>query len=375
MKLVKERNYGIDLLRMFSMLMIVALHVLGQGGILDAAAPGSLNYWVAWFLEAAMYSAADCFALISGYALSVKNTKISSIISLWLQTLFYSVGITVLFFFFVPDAGISKTDILIASFPVITKRYWYISAYFGMYVVAPILNVALINMKKRSMEFVFIGMLIVLGGFSLKFDPFNLGGGCSSMWLCMLYLLGGYLRKYDIISKFRSIKGWALFGSMSVITFLSKFIIETFTNLPERNADYPMLLVSFVSPTVLLAGVGLFVVFARMKFPKSVEKIISIVSPAALGVYLIHVCDPIWNNAFKGFSAGFVNYSPVKMVFMVIGSSVAIYVACSAIELVRIYLFKALRINVLCSFAGDKIRVWVNRFLLRFEEDKDFLTK
>ena len=365
---MKERNYGIDLLRIASMLMIVALHVLGQGGILDAATPGSVNYWVAWFLETSMYSAADCFALISGYVLSVKETKISSVLSLWLQTLFYSVGITVLFFFFVPDAGISKTDILIASFPVITKRYWYISAYMGMYVVAPVLNVALINVKRRSMEFIFIGMLFVLGGFSLKFDPFNLGGGCSSMWLCMLYLLGGYLRKYDIISKFRSYKGWSLFALMSVITFLSKFIIETFTNLPARNEDYPMLLVSFVSPTVMLAGLGLFIVFARMKFPEPVEKIISFVSPAALGVYLIHVCDPIWKNPFKGFSADFVNYSPVKMVFMVFACSVVIYIACSVIELIRIYLFKALGIDKLCIFTGNKIRAVGNRILLRYEE-------
>lgn len=373
--MVKERNYGIDMLRIFSMFMIVFLHVLGQGGILDAATPGSVNYWVAWFLETAMYSAADCFALISGYVLSVTNTKISSALSLWLQTLFYSVGITVLFFLFVPEVGISKTDILIASFPVITKRYWYISAYFGMYVVAPILNVALLNVKKQTMEFVFIGMLFVLGGFSLKFDPFNLGGGCSSMWLCMLYLLGGYMRKYDIVSKVRSIKGWALFGSMSVITFLSKYIIETFTNLSERNEDYPMLLVSFVSPTVLLAGVGLFIVFARMKFSKPIEKVISVVSPAALGVYLIHVCGPVWENVFKGFSESFVNYGPVKMVLLVFASSVAIYVACSVIELIRIYLFKALKINELCSFAGDKIRGIIIRILSKTEEDERFVTK
>lgn len=31
----KDRNYGIDLLRIFSMIMISVLHVLGHGGILD----------------------------------------------------------------------------------------------------------------------------------------------------------------------------------------------------------------------------------------------------------------------------------------------------------------------------------------------------
>ena len=32
---MEERNYGIDLLRIVSMMMVVLLHVLGQGGILD----------------------------------------------------------------------------------------------------------------------------------------------------------------------------------------------------------------------------------------------------------------------------------------------------------------------------------------------------
>ena len=32
-----SRKYGIDLFRIISMLMVVVLHVLGQGGILDAS--------------------------------------------------------------------------------------------------------------------------------------------------------------------------------------------------------------------------------------------------------------------------------------------------------------------------------------------------
>ena len=222
---LKERNYGIDFLRILSMFMAVVLHVLGQGGILDTAAPGSTNYWVAWLLEALMYCAVDCFALISGYVLSVTKTKISSVVSLWFQTLFYSVLITVLFFLFFHDASISKTDILISCFPIITKHYWYISAYLGMYILVPILNVALLNVKKQTLEIVFIGMLFVFGGFSLKFDPFNLGEGCSVLWLSLLYLLGGYLRKYNIISKVKVIEGWVLYVSASVLTFLSKYVI------------------------------------------------------------------------------------------------------------------------------------------------------
>ena len=42
-----KRNYGIDLLRIVSMVMIVILHILGQGGVLDAADNLSPQY-IAW---------------------------------------------------------------------------------------------------------------------------------------------------------------------------------------------------------------------------------------------------------------------------------------------------------------------------------------
>lgn len=65
--MMKERESGIEILRMTSMLMVVTLHVLGAGGILDTVEPLSLNYAVCWFLEIANYGAVNCFGLISGY--------------------------------------------------------------------------------------------------------------------------------------------------------------------------------------------------------------------------------------------------------------------------------------------------------------------
>ena len=62
-----ERNYGIDLFRIVSMFMVVVLHVLGQGGILDGTIGVAGNYETAWFLETAAYGAVNCYALISGY--------------------------------------------------------------------------------------------------------------------------------------------------------------------------------------------------------------------------------------------------------------------------------------------------------------------
>ena len=76
----KERNYGIDVLRMVSMFMVVVLHVLGRGGVLQATKDLSLNYWVSWSLEIAALCAVNCYAIISGYVGYGRKTKYSNLI-------------------------------------------------------------------------------------------------------------------------------------------------------------------------------------------------------------------------------------------------------------------------------------------------------
>lgn len=59
-----ERNIGIDLLKIVSMLMIVTLHMLGHGGVLDDMPPMSRCYQVAWLIEIACYGAVNCLLCI-----------------------------------------------------------------------------------------------------------------------------------------------------------------------------------------------------------------------------------------------------------------------------------------------------------------------
>ena len=85
----RERNYGIDLLRMVSMILVAVLHVLGQGGVISEAGKHTpFNaYKVAWFLEIAAFCAVNCYAAISGYVGIKSKFKYSNIIYLWLQVI------------------------------------------------------------------------------------------------------------------------------------------------------------------------------------------------------------------------------------------------------------------------------------------------
>ena len=101
---MKTRSYGIDLLKSVSMLMVVILHILGVGGVLNAAPEGSLASAAVWLLETACICAVNCFGLVSGYVLSRGRYRRSRLLSLWLRVVLESLAITALFALFLPGA-------------------------------------------------------------------------------------------------------------------------------------------------------------------------------------------------------------------------------------------------------------------------------
>ena len=132
-------------------------------------------------------------------------------------------------------------------------------------------------------------------------------------------------------------------------TWISKFTIRFVTVKIFGSSKFENSFIIYTSPTIVLAGIGIFIACSKITFPKSIEKIIKLCSPAALGVYLIHVQPLIWFYVIKDFSAEFAKESTIVMVGLVFLSAIIIYTACTIIDLLRIQLFKLLRIKKLCQ--------------------------
>ena len=64
-----ERNYGIELFRFFSMLMIVILHINMNGGLMGCFPNVDAKYTTLWFGETFCFASVNCYALISGYVM------------------------------------------------------------------------------------------------------------------------------------------------------------------------------------------------------------------------------------------------------------------------------------------------------------------
>lgn len=344
-----ERNYGIDLFRIVSMFMVVILHVLGQGGILDGSAGVRGNYEVAWFLETAAYGAVNCYALISGYVGIRAKYRYSNIATLWLQVVFYTVGSTVAYALIAPsEVGLGRWAL--AFIPVMSRSYWYFTDYFALFFLMPILNLAVRSLNKRQLGAAVLGVTAlftatsVLPGLIFGADPFRVNNGYSVIWLMLLYLIGAYVREYGFFQALRRRSLGLIWLGCSAAAWLLMMIMEHMPALVKQIFP-PYVFVRYNSPLILLASIALLVLFAKTeKLPRWLNRGIAWVSPLAFGVYLIHVNPYVW-GLLKDRFAEYATAPIWLMLGFVLLAVVAIYLICTAIEAVRFYLFKLLKIK------------------------------
>ena len=86
---MKKRDNNLDLLRIISMLMVVCLHTVGWGGLVEGAlVPGTANWYLGNAMQTLSLQAVNCFVLISGYFLCTAKFRLSKLASTWMQAAF-----------------------------------------------------------------------------------------------------------------------------------------------------------------------------------------------------------------------------------------------------------------------------------------------
>ena len=155
-----KRNAGIEILRIFSMLMIVMLHVLLFGLKYNELNIFSMKGAITNLLEAICFCAVNIYAIITGYVLVNKRPKINRLIDLWFQVIFYLLMSCILIFILYPQ-NFSKISLIFAFIPVITNKYWYFTGYFLMFWCIPLYNWIISNLTMKQYRKMIFVMLFV----------------------------------------------------------------------------------------------------------------------------------------------------------------------------------------------------------------------
>ena len=368
-KLIK-RNYGIDLLRIFSMINIVNLHLNLFSGQ-TSFSYRSPKFFNIWLLEIFSFWAVDGFGLISGIV-GYKRYKFSNLIYFWFQAWFYSTCIT-FYLYFINKNIMNKKYFIISLLPILSRQQWYVNAYFSMYLLLPFINYGINLLNRKVYRNLIIFFILFYSFYNLIGDILekksDLIQSYSSMWLTILYIIGAYFGKYIIIDKIKIDLIFYIFYLLIYIisSFLSSKIFFKLFKIKSKIPN--KLLIKYVSPTVLIQAISLVMFFSRLniKFNWNI-RIISFLTPLTFSVQLIH--QPLFQyktpikiilfNFLKSFKSNF-------LFFKIYGLAVIVYFICIIIDYFRFVIFKLLKIRGICLLLERKVPLLFDNFLYKLK--------
>ena len=325
-----QRQSGIELFRIISMLLIVAHHYVVNSGVTAIAYqfPTSITSIFVFLFGAWGKTAINYFVLITGYYMCKSNITSKKFFKILLEVVFYKVIIHSIFL----ATGYMEFSwgVLVRMFfPFVLVSNNFMSCYMLFFLFIPFLNILINNISKRQHGLLVLCLLIiysVLGNIPFFTVEFN-----YITWFCVLYLVASYIRFYPLKWEYNTKRCALIFAitflcaSLSVVACL--FLGEIFE---FRKVYY------FISDSnKILAFATALTAFMFSKNLKIKSKLINMIAASSFGVYLIHANSELWlwNDVFKVASM----YSSKWLVPHAILTVVIIYVMCTVIDYIRLH--------------------------------------
>ena len=176
-------------------------------------------------------------------------------------------------------------------------------------------------------------------------DIFVTKEGYSPIWMIVLYIIGGYLGKYQGWKKKSKRHLGFIYIVCIAVTWLGKFVIEHHRFGVSGDTNQTTFLVSYTSPTILLAGIALVILFSKLNVTEKWKKFIKLFAPVSFSVYLIHFHPLVKAYILQDRLKGLLNYNVVLMLLAFLAIIVSVYFICSFIDMIGEYIFKKLKVK------------------------------
>jgi len=330
------RQSNIELLRILTMIAIVAHHFAVHGGFEYATESISLNRFWIQFLQVGGKIGVNVFILISGYFLiSLEKAKIGKILKLWSQVFFYSIVLFVIFAV-TKEKSFDVRSLIYHLLPITFRQWWFASSYFVLFLLVPYINTLLKSFNKRQYKgfllLLFICWCIIP---TLTYTSFE---GNALLWFVFLYSVSGYIRLFGFKTNLSGLKLVAISLAGILLIFVSAIVFDILGTKIALFADNTTYFYGMNRIPTFVVALLLFVGFLNIQIKTS--KVINTISAAMFGVYLIHDNEDvrvfIWNTLFNSSS-----YSENSMLILYsLLIILVVFICCTMIELLRIHLLE-----------------------------------
>lgn len=333
-----QRQLNIELLRIFSMLLITFWHVQIHYLIKQAIEPSISKT----FMDHAVLFISfhvDLFILITGY-FGIKNSK-KGLVKNLLLVYFYSISLNVFSWIISGQYSISE-----ALMPLGNKTWWFMTMYTVMLMIAPILEFYINKCTRKDIYMLALGGLFVnlyFGHFHHVDGIYDLGNGMVN-FICV-YLLGVWIRK----------EGACLIGRLKYPKMIFSFIIIILLLAQYKAIPFVswMDMTEYCAPYPIVMSVLVFLFFLTIKVTECFRKPTMFLSSSAIAVYLITDHIAVRELLKPLFFTWFLPYQHSIMgLVIIVASTMIAYIGACIIDQMRIPVTKYLNTKIL-RMLGD----------------------
>ena len=246
-----KRQSNLELLRIVSMILIVAHHYSVHGGFILP----EMNFNKAFIqvLSLGGKLGVDCFVLITGYFMIESKFRLEKLVKLWAQIWFYSILFMAIFYGF----GITEFnfDTFIRNLmPITYSMYWFATTYLVLYILTLFLNPAVKAMSRKR----YLALVATLGIlWSVLPTVTNGDFGYSTLGLfILLYLVGGYFRLYPTHWTKQCRSNFMLGIIMYGVIIASAFLVDFLGSFIPELSGFASYLAGENKITTILCAVG-----------------------------------------------------------------------------------------------------------------------
>lgn len=321
-----QRQSNFELLRILSMLGVLTNHVL-QNCYPDLhSGDFSIANEFRILLMNISIIAVNCFVMISGY-FRIRQS-IHSFLSLYIQLIFYSALFSVIGYSF---GELSLQDTLLRIFfPFTEGGMWFMVAYLGLYLIAPILNMGYDSLNAFQRH-VLLGCFIIVDiylGYMHQSPEVSVDGYHMIHFLC-LYYIGMYISTMrKCLTNLKLGLSWS--GIVILMTMMHAIKMVWF----PITIFYSM---RYNSPMVMFASVVFFMWVQTWKLQ---SKTINWIAVSVLSVYVIH-SQPVVSSLFFGFLKDVSQSSNINIIMsavILVISTLMLFALCISLDKFRIFI-------------------------------------
>ena len=329
------RSSNFELLRILAMLAIVAQHLLTQGDVLRHIAnpvPGPTYPAALWFASGGRIATQVFLLLGCWFLVDAPRFRPGRWLRLWAQVLCYSAPLSL---WMLAIGRTNAHQALRGCLPLLGRPLWFASAWLTLLLAAPVLRHAFCHGPRRAAwcAFAAFGPLCAWGTF---FDA-RAGYYAEVPWFFAVFLLVGFLKHHTRFFQ-RAPRFGCLVAALAVYAALVGTVLVASRASPSPIAHAADTYAKcWLQDLKSLPNVGcallVFTFFARLDIGSI--RAVNLLARPAFGVYVAHQVPAFISYLWYGFCRVDRWYRRPDALWIALGTTLAVYLAFAAVDLLR----------------------------------------